>query len=130
MNRTFCAGTLKRGARIDLRKVGASKYAADPSTEVICYELEHALYRRRQILFIEPLDRSAVEFFAAVTVGVQPFQQPGSFNWRKVASHLKATGPQQKMRPRSRHLQAHTRNRQFQGSNARVVSPRMSLRNS
>ena len=33
---TCCFATSKPGAKLSLKKVGAAKYAADPSTEVLC----------------------------------------------------------------------------------------------
>ena len=35
-SRTSCIATSRPGARVSLKKVGAAKYAADPSTEVLC----------------------------------------------------------------------------------------------
>ena len=35
-SRTFCIATIETRSRVDLRKVGAHRYAADPSTEVLC----------------------------------------------------------------------------------------------
>ena len=36
LSRTSCIATIETRSQVDLKKVGAARYAADPSTEVLC----------------------------------------------------------------------------------------------